>query len=168
MNSDPESESRPFMGKGIRVLIDSTASSTLFSERLRKASFSVHPSTTSVMVIVCRYSPEVLLSQWWTRSISQKPGSSSGHSLQVLIGIWLFSIDPGLVMHRPMGKNDLRFALSNRSHVEGLSLSSLSLVCSFQSDSLWLLSQWWTRSISQKPGSSSGHSLQVLIGIWSE
>ena len=101
MNSDPLSESTPRIGNGILAAMSFSAARTHFASLLGTERFSVQPVAMSVTVSVNACGPAGLPPSWPTRSTSTNPGRASSQSAQVRTGIWLFSSDPGLVVHVP-------------------------------------------------------------------
>jgi hypothetical protein len=87
---------------------------------------SVQPVFTQVRSRVWQNSPAGTPPSWPTRSISQKPGRRSSHWAKVRMGIWRFSIDPGLVPERPLTLSLARSGASTRSIVAEEILRSFS------------------------------------------
>lgn len=87
MNSDPLSKSIPATGTGVCVSIHSKAPCTCTYALLRIVRSIVHPATGSVQVRVRRNSPLRVWPQCATVSSSQNPGTVSGASMLVRVGI---------------------------------------------------------------------------------
>src|SRR3954462_6958686 len=101
MNSEPLSESIPRIGNGNRPRAYCRAANTHFWALFGTDRLIVQHVAISVTVRVKQNCPEATPPSCPPRSISTNPGTASSQSAQVLIGIWDFNSDPGLVCDRP-------------------------------------------------------------------